>query len=150
MKIINSSTFEKLHKGTLIERLIRRNGVSISDLAKRMGVNRRSVYNWFDQRNLKLDTVIKIGNIVGCDIPKEYPEAFTPDECSMLLELDIYNKSNLNGSSSDEKLWMDKYVKLLEEYNQLLIRQSSSADMDDEEQQSQTLITNRNREYAYA
>lgn len=147
MKILNSSTLVKLHKGALIEKLIRRNGVSISDLAKRMGVNRRSVYNWFDQQTLKLEVVIKIGNIVGCDIPKEHPEAFTPDEFSMLDELDIYNKQHSPDTSSDEKFWMDKYVTLLEEYNQLLIRQSFLAV---QEQQSNAIKSKNNLEYAYA
>lgn len=124
MKIINPANIMNLHKGALIEKLIRRNGVSISQLAMRMKVNRRSVYNWFDQQTLKLDVILKIGTIIGCDIPKNYPEAFTPDEFLMLEEMGIYMTNVSDDSGNNEKFWMDKYVNLLEEYNQLLLRQS--------------------------
>lgn len=115
----------KQHQGEIIEKLIRRNGVSISELARRMRVNRRSVYNWFNQSSLKLDAIIKIGNIVGCDIPKEFPNAFTPDDFTMLEGMKIYNPKPLPESGNNAQFWIDKYVTLLEEYNQLLMRQSN-------------------------
>lgn len=115
----------KQHQGEIIEKLIRRNGVSISELARRMRVNRRSVYNWFNQNSLKLDAIIKIGNIVGCDIPKEYPNAFTPDDFTMLEGMKTYHPKVQPETSNNAQFWIDKYVTLLEEYNQLLMRQSN-------------------------
>jgi hypothetical protein len=123
----------KLHKGELIEKLIRRNGVNISDIARKMRVNRRSVYNWFEQQNLKMDVIIRIGNIVGCDIPKEYPEAFTPDELSTLDSLTAYNQQGSNQPGQNEKFWIEKYVTLLEEYNQLLMRQTYLSELGEKE-----------------
>lgn len=115
----------KQHQGEIIEKLIRRNGVSISELARRMRVNRRSVYNWFNQNSLKLDAIIKIGNIVGCDIPKEFPNAFTPDDFTMLEGMKIYNSKPSPEPGNNAQFWIDKYVSLLEDYNQLLMRQSN-------------------------
>jgi lambda repressor-like predicted transcriptional regulator len=115
----------KLHQGEIIEKLIRRNGVSISELARRMRVNRRSVYNWFNQSTLKLDAIIKIGNIVGCDIPKEYPDAFTNEDFAMLDGMKTYQPNPQTDTTNNTQFWINKYVTLLEEYNQLLMRQSN-------------------------
>ncbi|MDB5019809.1 MAG: hypothetical protein JWQ28_936, partial [Pedobacter sp.] len=41
------------HYGQILERAIRRNGNSISDVARLLNINRRSVYNWFNQAQLR-------------------------------------------------------------------------------------------------
>lgn len=63
-----------INAGQIIERVIRRNKVSISELARRMQVNRRSVYNWFDQKTLKLEIICKIGHVLDYDFSIDFPE----------------------------------------------------------------------------
>jgi plasmid maintenance system antidote protein VapI len=62
------------HYGQIIEKVIRRNGHSISEVALTTGVNRRSVYNWFNQRHLKADIIIRIGNAIHFDFSTLIPE----------------------------------------------------------------------------
>jgi AcrR family transcriptional regulator len=110
------------HHGQTIEKVIRRNGHSISDLAKAMNVNRRSIYNWFTQPRLKLYIVENIGTAIGHDFTQEMPELFMP-----IVFKRLNSKENLDAgfgltsaNEIEENEWKDKYVDLLERYNQLL------------------------------
>lgn len=55
------------HHGQLIEKIIRRNGHSITDIARLTNVNRRSVYNWFNKARLKPRTIKSIGEAIRYD-----------------------------------------------------------------------------------
>ncbi|HEX8609433.1 MAG TPA: helix-turn-helix domain-containing protein, partial [Pedobacter sp.] len=62
------------HHGQLIEKIIRRNGHSITDIARLTHVNRRSVYNWFNQARLKPRTISSIGDAIQYDFTGVFPE----------------------------------------------------------------------------
>jgi transcriptional regulator with XRE-family HTH domain len=101
------------HYGAIIEKVIRRNGHSISDLAKATNVNRRSVYNWFNQRRLKPDVINRIGAAINYDFSRDMPE--------------LLGENNLNAVSGAEgaeqnNIWKDKYVELMERYNEMLYK----------------------------
>lgn len=112
------------HYGHIIEKIIRRNGYSISELARLTNVNRRSIYNWFNQKSLKPEIIFRIGCALKHDFSEEFPELFTEDEFQKVIasektssdELPILNE----GGST---YWKDKYIKILEEYNRLLVNQ---------------------------
>lgn len=121
-KIINQmrNNIDK-HYGEIIERTIRRNGYSISELSRLMKVNRRSIYNWFNQAKFKSEIIFKIGCALKHDFSDEFPELFSPEDFQQ-----AFNKSR---SFSDDFLaselekinyWKDKYISLLEEYNEIL------------------------------
>jgi hypothetical protein len=110
------------HHGQTIEKIIRRNGHSISDLAKVMNVNRRSIYNWFTQPRLKLHIVENIGYAIGYDFSQELPDLFMP---MVFKRINSKNGSEvsvglISSNVDEDDLWKDKYVDLLERYNQLL------------------------------
>lgn len=109
------------HYGEIIERAIRRNGYSISELSRLMKVNRRSIYNWFNQAKFKSEIIFKIGCALKHDFSNEFPELFSPE--------DFQQAFNHNRSFSEDYLaneierinyWKDKYITLLEEYNEIL------------------------------
>lgn len=112
------------HYGHLIERIIRRNGYSISELARLTNVNRRSIYNWFNQKNLKSEIIFRIGCALKHDFSEEFPELFTEDEFQKVITPTKTSTDeeqvSTEGSSS---YWKDKYIKVLEEYNRLLVNQ---------------------------
>ena len=112
------------HYGHLIERIIRRNGYSISELARLTNVNRRSIYNWFNQKNLKSEIIFRIGCALKHDFSEEFPELFTEDEFQKVITPSKTSTDeeqvSTEGSSS---YWKDKYIKVLEEYNRLLVNQ---------------------------
>lgn len=109
------------HYGEIIEKTIRRNGYSISELSRLMKVNRRSIYNWFGQPKFKTEIIFKIGCALKHDFSNEFPELFSSEEFQKVFN----DTKRLNMRFLDEELekvnyWKDKYINLLEEYNYIL------------------------------
>lgn len=111
----------ELHHGQTIERIIRRNGFSITELARLTNVNRRSVYNWFNQRHLKPEIIYRIGAVINHDLSTVFPslyqyDEFTPQDINAQEEEVETQELNVEGN-----IWKDKYIELLERHNQLLL-----------------------------
>jgi len=114
------------HYGEIIERTIRRNGYSISELARLMKVNRRSIYNWFNQPKFKPDIIFKIGCALKHDFSNEFPELFSTEEFqNAFSNHKLLNSELLFEEREKINYWKDKYINLLEEYNQILAVSSS-------------------------
>lgn len=114
------------HYGEIIERTIRRNGYSISELSRLMNVNRRSIYNWFNQPKFKTDIIFKIGCALKHDFSLEFPELFSSEEFQKAFSQKKF-AAEVNVLEEMEKVnyWKDKYINLLEDYTQALSMQSS-------------------------
>lgn len=110
------------HHGQVIEKVIRRNGYSISELAQLMKVNRRSIYNWFEQRRLKTQLIFRIGEVLKYDFSNEFPELFTPDTFTSSAPLSAQVDGELDNEPVEGETWKDKYITLLEKYNDLLTK----------------------------
>jgi lambda repressor-like predicted transcriptional regulator len=111
------------HHGQIIEYRVRKNGYSISDLARGINVNRRSIYNWFNQKYLKKDVILQIGQILRHDFSQEFPELFVSDDFKSIQRLDAQYRysSPENNVDSEDEYYKDKYLDLLEKYNSLLV-----------------------------
>lgn len=103
-----------IHQGEIIEKVVRRSGISITELSRRMKVHRRSIYNWFNQPRLSIYLVAQIGDVLQYDFSKDFPD---------------YSFKDLPGQASPSKAgadspeyWESKYLDLLERYNDLLIK----------------------------
>jgi len=108
----------EIHHGQTIERIIRRNGYSITELARLTNVNRRSVYNWFNQRYLKPEIIRRIGTVLNYDFSAEFPTLFLKDGNNK-------QHGTFPGTSVEEtanNYWKDKYIEVLEKYNELLLK----------------------------
>lgn len=97
------------HRGEIIKKAIYNSGISITVLAYKLGKSRRWVYQMFDSCNVSLDTIIEIGNLIHHDFSIEIHE----------LKLIISNNDFIENHQSAD-YWKNKYLKLLEEYNDLL------------------------------
>jgi transcriptional regulator with XRE-family HTH domain len=115
------------HYGEIIERTIRRNGYSISELARLTKVNRRSIYNWFNQPKFKPDIIFKIGCALKHDFSNEFPELFSAEDFQQAFaNSKLINTEILAEEIEKINYWKDKYINLLEEYNQMLAVRSSN------------------------
>ncbi|WP_345952722.1 helix-turn-helix transcriptional regulator [Mucilaginibacter sp. PAMB04168] len=110
------------HYGQIVEKVIRRDGYSISELARLMNVNRRSVYNWFNKKRLKTDIVFRIGGVLNYDFSTEFPELFRANEFGYLSDNAPVQMAHdeVQTEPTFDKQWKDKYIVLLEKYNELL------------------------------
>lgn len=110
------------HYGQIVELTIRKKGFSISELARLANINRKCVYNWFNQKYLKPEIIHRIGRFINHDFSVEFPELFTPDN---FLPNDILNAPDANfvNATNSVSPWKDRYIELLERYNTLLLDQ---------------------------
>ncbi|RZL19318.1 MAG: XRE family transcriptional regulator [Pedobacter sp.] len=100
----------EIHMGQLLEKVIRKKGLNISKLAKAIGVDRRSMYNWFSEPELKAGVLERIAEAIDYDFSAEVPKASIkhPDLIASSKEI------------RDDEYWKDKYIDLLERYSNLL------------------------------
>ncbi|WP_316839653.1 helix-turn-helix transcriptional regulator [Pedobacter gandavensis] len=108
------------NKGDVIERIVRKK-IGISELSRRLHVSRTAIYNWFEYGQINLETICKIGQAIDYDFTNEFPEEFANAENLKSNPL-IANKGRQNEEDhSAIDYWMNKYITLLEKYNDLLI-----------------------------
>ena len=103
------------HRGEIVKKAIYQSGMSITLIAKKIGKSRRWMYHMFENNNVSLDLVLEIGQIIHYDFTDEIREI-------------NYTKVNLQDNqptyvklgSEEVEFWKNKYLLLLEEYNELL------------------------------
>ena len=105
------------HHGKIIEYTLRKNDYNISDLAKSMNVNRRTLYNWFTHEKIKKDIVFRIGCIIRHDFSQQFPEMFTSEDFNVI---NLPKNKQLLGDEGN--FWKTKYLALLNEYNRIAER----------------------------
>jgi plasmid maintenance system antidote protein VapI len=99
-----------MHKGQVIQKAVKESGISITQLAKKLKKSRQSVYNIFDSQQVPLDMIIEIGKAIHYDFSKDFKQL---KSYSSQSDATIAEDSNV-------EYWKQKYITLLEEYNQLL------------------------------
>lgn len=109
------------HYGQIVELIIRKQGFSISELARLANINRKCVYNWFNQKYLKPDIILRVGRYIKHDFSVEFPELFTPDQFNDDVFLSEIYDGQMLVQSENGIAWKDKYIELLERYNSLLL-----------------------------
>lgn len=107
-----------VHKGEIVEKAVRASGIKITELARQIGVSRRHLYNLFENSNLSFEFIYKIGKIIHYDFSKDfslYPDSINQDEKKNHINDDptLYSE-NIN--------WKNKYLELLEKYNELQMK----------------------------
>lgn len=111
------------HRGQIVEMVIRREGYSISELARLAKVNRRSVYYWFNQQYLKAEIIYQIGIYIKHDFSVEFPHIFKSDDFKHLSTFSNLNIiKDISQKHPDAEYWKNKYLEILEKYNDLLVR----------------------------
>ncbi len=115
-----------VHAGAIVEKAVRRSGISIAELARKVSVNRRSLYNWFAQETLSMDCICKIGFAIGHDFSNDFPEHISN---AQFMQLKRFIESPQEVDPADfEKInfWKNKYISLLEQYNDLLVKKTAN------------------------
>ena len=101
------------HRGEIVERAIRQSGYPISAIAKKIGKSRRWMYLMFDNTQVDIETILTIGNIIHHDFSDEIKELNSINPNSVGDPENPYNNQS-------KEYWKNKYLKLLEDYNELL------------------------------
>lgn len=95
------------HQGEILEKAIRNSGFSIALLAKKIGYSRRHFYNLFQNEKITIDIFLKVGKIINHDFTNEIKD---------LAQI----KNTFSSTQEDAEYWKNKYLLLLEKFNELL------------------------------
>ncbi|MBG6233925.1 transcriptional regulator with XRE-family HTH domain [Pedobacter sp. CAN_A7] len=113
-----------MHNGEIIELVVRRDKISISELSRKLKVSRKSIYNWFKKENLSLDVINRIGEVLNHDFTTELPEKY--EELNVELKKLRQDSDTIDGFDPNvAHYWKTKYINLLESYTGLLIKNRS-------------------------
>lgn len=91
------------HRGEMISAKIKELGVPITKVAERLGINRKTLYNWMERHDLPLEYVIEIGKVINHDFRPELPEFSSAAEAESNYGTD----------------WKTRYFMLLEENHEI-------------------------------
>lgn len=98
----------------ILKAAIYKSGIPITELAKRLGKSRKWMYLMFENSNVSLDLILQIGKIIHHDFSNDIKEF---NNTSLIQKHTTFLQDN---EENTLEYWKDKYLKLLEEYNQLL------------------------------
>jgi hypothetical protein len=108
------------HRGEILENAIRQSGIPLTRIVKNLNKSRRWLYNQFSRQDVSLDVFLEIGKLIHHDFSKNLNE-FKPNTRQNHLIEDANDAVYGNQSA---QYWKDKYMHLLEEYNELLKSQN--------------------------
>lgn len=99
------------HRGEIIEQAVRKSGMPLVTISKKMGKSRRWLYLQFENPLVSLDVVLQIGKIIYYDFSDEI----------QLLKVNTYvAEPNISNGQDEVIYWKEKYFKVMEEYHVLL------------------------------
>ena len=102
------------HRGEIVKKAVYQSGFPITELAKRLSKSRRWIYLMFENANISLDIVLQIGKIIHHDFKNEIKEFSSYQNAINESAFDYQN------DEANSEYWKNKYLKLLEEYNDIL------------------------------
>ena len=116
-----------IHRGKILENFIKDRvpKVSIAALARNIGYDRTTVYQHFGNDNLDYSIILKYGKALNHDFSREFPEMmdFMSSKQEPLTE---YNIMTTAEALQERDYWKDKYIGLMERYNELILSQLKS------------------------
>lgn len=105
-----------VHRGQKLREILEDKGVSITFVAKRMEKKSpRIFYYWFDQPELPYSTLRRIGEIIGYDFSKDFPEMRNKAKMAQEAGVKYGRPENFVDCVALYDNLLAKYVELLEE-----------------------------------
>lgn len=114
-----------IDRGQIVSDEVRKSRVSLTHLAKELGISRNTLYNWFNEENLQISKIIAISKLIGvdllskCQIEVSDEIAQGADAMKLQFRLEKVLKEN-TALLAEVEAWKDKYYNTLEKYTKLL------------------------------
>ena len=100
------------HRGGILEAVVKRSPVKITQLVKRMGISRGTYYNHINDPKLQFEIIEQYGKILNYDFSGDFPDMkkyFFEDP-----EGDYNMPKTIEEAIEQRDYWKNKYIKLLE------------------------------------
>lgn len=110
-----------INRGKVLEKVFKASGFSLTELSKRVAYDRTTVYRHFAKPDIEFPILIKYGKALNHDFTVEFPELAS--YFSHIEEpINAYTTHTLAEALKERDLWKDKYIKLLEKHNALILK----------------------------
>ena len=119
-----------IHRGQIVENVVRRSGFSLTKLASKLEISRNTLYNKFRNANLGYRLIQEIGQAIHYDFSLDFPEM--PKEEYVTGKKD----NHLITLESKYAVLLEKHIKLLE----ILVKIANEAEAYSLKQQLNKLI----------
>lgn len=106
-------------RGEILQDVIKKKGISLSEVGRRLGIDRSTVYRHTKNANLDDATLLQYGKALNYDFSMEIPELYN----SMKLVNEPspeYRNKTYDELLIERDYYKDKYINLLEKYNVLV------------------------------
>jgi len=111
-----------IHRGEILQKYIQSLNpkVSVAALARKLDIDRTTVYLHFKNDNLDYSTILKYGKALKHDFTVEFPEML--QYISEVEEpLSEYTAITVSEALRERDYWKDKYIALMEKHNELIM-----------------------------
>ncbi len=106
------------HKGEILEKAVRDSGIPLTKLTKKLSKSRRWIYNAFENPNVSIDYILEIGKIIHHDFSEDIVELKRYRNFAAITNLE--ESGSITGDTQSVDYWKNKYLRMLEKYNELL------------------------------
>jgi transcriptional regulator with XRE-family HTH domain len=97
-----------IHRGEIVEKIVRKTGYSLSKLAEKLEISRNTLYNRFKSANLSYRFIQDVGGVLNYDFSLDFPEMPKGD-------FTTGKKNNaLRHLENKYSILLEKHIKLLE------------------------------------
>ncbi|OWP63462.1 hypothetical protein CDA63_08770 [Hymenobacter amundsenii] len=125
------------HQGEILQETIKSSGISITRIVDELGITRPTMYRKFKDKELDYNFVKRIGEIIGHDFSQDFTHAQQADlsfnvtsvskSVNNVSEQPVVSRTAVTVSSDPDSLkqlmvLQQKYIALLEDYNELLLK----------------------------
>lgn len=121
------------HQGEILQEAIKNSGISITRIVEELGITRPTIYRKFKEDTLDVNFVKSVGQIIGYDFSQDFtmpqqstlpfvtPAIRTAVTSSVTPRVTTSSKPDSDAASQLLAL-QTKYIALLEDYNELLLK----------------------------
>jgi predicted RNase H-like HicB family nuclease len=110
-----------INRGKVLEKVFKASGFSLTELSKRVAYDRTTVYRHFAKPDIEFPILIKYGKALNHDFTVEFPEL--SNYFSQIEEpINAYTTHTLAEALKERDIWKDKYIRLLEKHNALILK----------------------------
>lgn len=113
-----------VHRGEILLNAVQETHTAKKDLANYLSITRGTLYNYFNKSDIALDIIIQAGKFMNYDFSTLIPE-LKEYQKTLLKDPEVVYETKLSKVERERDEWKDKYIRALEELNELRKKKNS-------------------------
>lgn len=132
-----------MNRGEIVEKKVRESGIALKHLANRLDISRGTLYNYFQDPNLSARKIKKIGEVINFNFGMVFKSEELLISNDPLIEFESRGNQQLSQCLSERKIYMEKYLKSLEDKEELMTQLMEERERTSRLQQEITVLRSK-------